>query len=87
MKKIDYFYLKGCPYCKKADEMLEQLLEENPQYKKLEIYRIEESTNMEYCSMMDYFYVPCFFVDGINRHEGKVTNEALQKVLDEAMNG
>ena len=53
MKKIDYFYLKGCPYCKKADEMLEQLMEENPQYKKLEIYRIEESTNMEYCSMME----------------------------------
>lgn len=48
MKSITYFYLKGCPDCKNASDMLAQLLEENPQYKNLEIHYIEESANMEY---------------------------------------
>ena len=85
MKSITYFYLNGCPFCKKADEILKELMEENPQYKQLKIHYIEETENMEYCDLMDYFYVPCFFVDGVNRHEGKVTKETLQKILDEAM--
>lgn len=85
MKSITYFYLKGCPFCKKADGLLKELLEENPQYKQLKIHYIEETENMEYCDLMDYFYVPCFYVDGVNRHEGKITKEALQKILDEAM--
>ena len=85
MKSITYFYLRGCPFCKKADDMLKELMEENPQYKQLKIHYIEETENMEYCDLMDYFFVPCFFVDGVNRHEGKVTKEALQKILDEAM--
>lgn len=85
MKSITYFYLNGCPFCKKADDMLQELMEENPQYKQLKIHYIEETENMEYCDLMDYFYVPCFFVDGVNRHEGKATKETLQKILDEAM--
>ena len=85
MKSITYFYLRGCPFCKKADAMLKELLEENPQYRNLEIHHIEETENMEYCDLMDYYYVPCFFVDGVNRHEGKVTKEIVQKILGEAM--
>ena len=85
MKSITYFYLRGCPFCKKADAILKELMEEKPQYKNLEIHYIEETENMEYCDMMDYYYVPCFFVDGVNRHEGKVTKEIVQKILDEAM--
>ena len=85
MKSITYFYLKGCPHCKKADGILKELMEENPQYSQLKIHYIEETENMEYCDMMAYYYVPCFFVDGVNRHEGKVTKEIVQKILDEAM--
>ncbi len=85
MKSITYFYLRGCPFCKKADAILKELMEENPQYRNLEIHHIEETENMEYCDLMDYYYVPCFFVDGVNRHEGKVTKEIVQKILDEAM--
>ena len=85
MKSITYFYLRGCPFCKKADAILKELMEEKPQYRNLKIHYIEETENMEYCDMMDYYYVPCFFVDGVNRHEGKVTKEIVQKILDEAM--
>ena len=65
--------------------MLAQLLEENPQYRQLEIHYIDEMANMEYCDLMDYYYVPCFFVDGVNRHEGKLTKEKLIQVLDLAL--
>ncbi len=85
MKSITYFYLNGCPYCKKASQYLSELMEENPQYKNIEIHHIEETENMEYCDLMDYFYVPCFFIDGVNRHEGKVTKEIVQRILNEAM--
>ena len=82
MKSITYFYLKGCNHCRKADELLARLMEENPRYKKLEIHYIDENTNPEYCDLMDYLYVPCFYVDGENRHEGPVTKENLQAILD-----
>ena len=57
MKSITYFYLKGCPHCKKADAILKELMEENPQYNQLKIHYIEETENMEYCDMMAYYYV------------------------------
>ena len=85
MKSITYFYLKGDSGCRQADELLAGLMKENPRYANLEIHYIEESANMEYCAMMGYFYVPCFFVDGINRHEGRITQEKLKQILDSAM--
>ncbi|MBQ5326103.1 MAG: thioredoxin family protein [Oscillospiraceae bacterium] len=85
MKSITYFYLKGSPECKNADEILAQLLKENPEYSRLEIHYIDENTNPEYCDLMDYLYVPCFYVDGINRHEGKVTKETVRQILELAM--
>ena len=41
--KIKLFYLKHCPYCKSAFKALDELKEENPLYKKIEIETIEES--------------------------------------------
>ena len=86
MKSITYFYLGGCPNCAKAGEILAQLMEEKPEYKKLEIHYIDENTNAEYCDLMDYLYVPCFYVDGVNRLEGRpLTKEQIQSVLDMAL--
>lgn len=86
MKSITYFYLKGCPYCAKADQMLAQLKEEKPEYNKLEIHYIDENSNPEYCDLMDYMYVPCFYVDGVNCLEGRtVTKEQIGAVLDKAL--
>ncbi len=85
MKSITYFYLQGCPFCKKADGYLAELMEENPNYKKLEIHYIDENKNPEYCDLMDYYYVPCFFVDGENRREGRLGKERIKAVLDFAL--
>lgn len=85
MKDIMYFYLRGCPYCHKADDMLAQLLSENEEYKKLRISKIEESTNAEVADLFDYYYVPCLYVDGEKKHEGVATKEKLKAVLDFAL--
>ena len=37
MKKITYFHLNSCPYCKNANKAIEELRTENPEYKNIEI--------------------------------------------------
>ena len=35
MKKITYFHLPSCPYCKNANKAIEELRAENPEYKNI----------------------------------------------------
>lgn len=85
MKSITYFYLDGCPYCHKADEILKKLIATSPEYANLEIHRIDENKNAEYADLFDYFYVPCFYVDGVKMHEGIATEENIKAVLNGAL--
>ena len=34
MRKLTLFYLKNCPYCKKALEYYDMLIKEKPEYEK-----------------------------------------------------
>lgn len=43
MKKITYFHLNSCPYCKNANKAIEELRAENPEYNNIEIDMIEEN--------------------------------------------
>jgi glutaredoxin len=85
MKTLMYFYLKGCPYCRKADDLIASLISENPAYGKISIQRIEERTEADLANSYDYYYVPAFFLDGVNLHEGVATKEQIQSVLDAAL--
>ena len=84
MKKIDYFYLEHCPHCKKADKMIAELMQNHPEYRGIEIAKIEEKQNPLIAEKFDYFYVPCMFVDGVKLHEGVPTQESLENVLKKA---
>ncbi|MEG1896111.1 MAG: hypothetical protein RR162_07695 [Oscillospiraceae bacterium] len=46
---------------------------------------VEEKENADIADKYDYFYVPCFYVDGKKLHEGAVTKEKIKAVLDSAM--
>ncbi len=85
MKSIKYFYLKDCPYCRKADDYITSLSRLNPDYKLIPIERIEESENPAVASEFDYEKVPAFFVDGVKLHEGAATLEMVKTVLDAAI--
>jgi murein tripeptide amidase MpaA len=36
----------------------------------------------ELADKYDYWYVPCFFADGVKLHEGASTKEKIRAVLD-----
>lgn len=85
MKKVVMFYLKNCPYCKKADRYIAELCEENPAYGEIEIARIDEKENALHATKYDYFYVPCFYINEVKQFEGAATKEDVKKVLDTAL--
>ncbi len=86
MNKVTYFYLKSCPYCKKADDFIEQLLQENPEFKNIEITKIEETENPAIADQYDYYYVPCFFFEGKEKVlEGDLTKNDVEMMFKKAL--
>ncbi len=80
MKKIQLFYLDYCPHCKKTRADLNVLLKED-RFKELEIEMIEESVQKELADQYNYYYVPCFYVDGIKVKEGALSMNDVEEVL------
>ena len=78
MKKIQLFYLEYCPHCKKTRANV--LLKED-RFKELEIEMIEESVQKELADQYDYYYVPCFYVDGTKIKEGALSMKDVEEVL------
>lgn len=86
MKTLRFFYLKKCPYCRQAIQWMEALRMENPAYMGLAIQWIEESEEAALADSFDYYYVPCYFLEGKKLHEGAATKEKIQAVLEEYIN-
>jgi len=80
MKPVKLFFLKTCPYCKQAFEIMESLRRQD-KYKAIEVELIEESEQPQIANRYDYYYVPTFYVDEVKQHEGAVTPEAIEKVF------
>ncbi len=85
MKPVKLFYLKTCPFCKKALAFLEELKAANEAYRAVEIEMIEEEEQAEIADTYDYYYVPTFYVDGVKVHEGRADREDVEKVLQQAL--
>jgi len=85
MKEITYFYLAGCPFCRAADRMIDELASENPEFAKIPVKKIEERENAALANQYDYFYVPCLWIENKKLHEGAATKQKLRSVLEEAI--
>lgn len=85
MKEVWMMLLPDCPYCRQADRMLEQLMEEEPRYRQVPIRRVDESVERAFADALDYYYVPTFYVGGQKRMEGVPTREKVRAVLEEAL--
>lgn len=81
MKEITYFYLAGCPHCKRADQLIADLIRENPEFAQISIKKIEESENPTLADSYDYYYVPCLWIGDEKLHEGAATKEQIHRVL------
>jgi hypothetical protein len=68
-----------------ADEMIAELINENPGFAKIKINKIEERENAELANSYDYYYVPCLWIGKEKLHEGVPTKEKIRKVLELAL--
>ena len=84
MKEVLYFYMSGCPYCMRADRFIAELKAEDPSLADVSIRMIEERQNKELADSYNYYYVPCFWIDGKKLHEGAPTKDKLRFVLSQA---
>ncbi|SHI80341.1 glutaredoxin family protein [Thermoclostridium caenicola] len=85
MKRVTMFKLPGCPYCKQAEEYLKNLMEKNPEYRAVEIERIDETARPDIADQYDYWYVPAFYIGREKLHEGVPTLEKVEAVLKAAL--
>jgi len=76
--------MDGCPFCKRAHRLMEQILSENPRFRQCEIEIVDETRHREYANRFDYYYVPTFYVDGVKVHEGIAGKGAILRVFEAA---
>ena len=85
MKNVKLFYLKQCPFCKKAIRYIEELKAQYTELACVDIEMIEESEQADVADKFDYYYVPTFYVDGVKEHEGGIYTEEVEKILRKAL--
>ena len=85
MTDLTYFYLKNCPYCRQADNFINELIKENPDFAKVKITKIEESENSVLANKYNYYYVPCLWLGNEKLHEGAATKEVIKNVFEVAL--
>ena len=72
MQKITLFYLSGCQYCNAAFHLMEELRNENPAYRSIQIIAIDEEKDAQLANQYDYYLVPTFYVGNRKVHEGEI---------------
>jgi len=85
MKKIKMFYQERCPFCKRAFKYMDELKQENPEFKKIEIETIEETIYPDIADQFDYYYVPTFYIDEKKIHEGGIFKSEMEALLKKAL--
>ena len=85
MERVKLFYLKNCPFCKKALRYIEELKAEHAELAAVDIEMIEESELPDVADKFDYYYVPTFYVDGVKEHEGGIYPEEVERILRKAL--
>ena len=85
MKKVVLFHFAGCPYCRAAQNYIDEITREQPELASVEIEKIDEKLHPEIAEKYDYWYVPTFYVDGVKVHEGACTKKIVEDVLRGAL--
>ncbi len=91
MKEITAFYLHGCPYCQKAKQAVQELIQDHPAYGAISLRWYEESEYPEIAQKYSYYYVPSMFIGNEKMYEaqpGQTYDEIkgwVQSVLEKAL--
>lgn len=85
MKSVKLFYLRNCPFCKRALRYIAEAKAAHPELAAVEIETVEESERPEEADRYDYYYVPTFYVDGVKVHEGGILPGEVEEILRKAL--
>ena len=85
MKKLKLFYLRNCPFCKRALHYVDEAKAEHPELAEVEIELIEESERPDVADRYDYYYVPTFYLGQEKLHEGGIYKDEVVEVLRRAL--
>jgi len=89
--ELKFFFKPGCPYCRQATEIIAELFREHPEYKKIDLKRIDETAEPELAEKYDYWYVPSFFLGEEKVYEADSSDpedtvrEKLTAVMEKAL--
>ena len=81
MREIELFVLKNCPHCVLALNYQEELLAEHPRWRDIPVKLVDEAARAEYAGRFGYYYVPCYYVDGVKLHEGHAEKSDVAAVF------
>lgn len=84
MNELYYFKLKNCPYCIRANNYLDELMQEE-RYQSIKIRHIDEQIERDLANSYDYYLVPSFFLGKQKLFEGIMTKEDVRGVLEEVL--
>lgn len=91
MKKVTFFYLENCPYCKQARKALDELKAEDAKYGTVDMDWVEENQQPDVVAKYDYNYVPTMFIGEEKLYEAKPREkyddckDNVRRVLDAAL--
>ena len=91
MKKVTFFYLENCPYCRQARKALDELKAEDAKYGTVDMTWVEESRQPDVAEKYDYYNVPTMFVAEDKLYEAKPGEKYddckanVKRVLDVAL--
>ena len=83
MKKVTFFYLEACPYCKNARRAMDELKAGDARYRAIEMDWVEESERPEVAERYDYYSVPTMFIGSeklYEAHKGEEYEECKANV-------
>ena len=84
MEDFRLFILPDCPYCRRVLAWQEELLAAQPLYRPLAPRIVDESRQKELTRGFDYYYVPCYFLEGKKLAEGVLDREQVEEVFRHA---
>lgn len=76
--ELTLFYLPGCPYCRRAEQIITRLLQEHPDYAAVPLRRVNELTARAEAQSRDYWYVPSLFLGDRKLYEADPAESAQQ---------
>jgi glutaredoxin len=88
--ELTLFYRPGCPYCRRAEELLGELTASDPALAAVPIRRVDETADPAEAESRDYWYVPSLFLGERKLYEAspldspKKMRAALETALREA---